>query len=154
MNQKIKLIREQINSKFIATVFGSSVLSDELLSTGYLENEDWLNFVKIFSDNNISVLNGGYQASMRMISDKIIKNGGKCYGIVSSSFLDPCIKEHYTALFSVEDAFERLKFLTYLGDFYIFLPGGVGSLQEIICALWCIDRGFVPSRRLYFLGEY
>jgi len=149
-----KIIKEQIKEGIIATVFGSSVLSEELLSQGYLEDKNWLSFIPLLSVNNIAILNGGYQASMSMISNQMIKHNGQCYGIVSSSFSDPCIKEHYTNLFFVKDAFERLKTLIWLGDFYIFLPGGIGSLQEITATLWCIDRGFIAPRKLYFLGEY
>lgn len=151
----ISNIKDQIDSKVIATIFGSSIIGEEIFTDKYNLNEKkWLSFTSILAENNIPIINGGYQGTMNLIAQKMKADGGKCYGVISSSFDDECTANLYTQFFTVSNAFDRLKTLISVGDFYIFLPGGIGSLVEIVCTLWYIDRKFMKSKNLYFLGPY
>lgn len=148
-------IRKKINSDLIATVFGSSVEGKTLFSNHTQElNQDWLSFAKILADSNVSIINGGYQGTMSLIAQRIRDEGGNCFGVVSTSFDDECSHHLFTDLFTVDNAFDRLKVLISVGDIYVFLPGGIGSVVEIVCALWQIDRGFMEGKPLFFLGQY
>lgn len=151
----IRSIRESINSDIVATVFGSSVEGKSLFSHHTnINDQDWLGFSATLAEAKVPIINGGYQGTMSLIAKQIRDDGGDCFGVVSSSFDDECSDHLFTNLYTVENAFDRLKTLILVGDMYIFLPGGIGSVVEIVCALWHIDRGFMEGKPLYFLGGY
>lgn len=148
-------IRNKINAHAVATVFGSSVKGGELFRDDSVETDDeWLNFTGTLASHEVPIINGGYQGTMKLVAERIKAKQGKCYGVISSSFDDKFDEELFDDLFVVDSAFERLKTLIKVGDIYIFLPGGIGSVVEVVCSLWYIDREFMKSKPLYFLGKY
>lgn len=151
----IQSIKNKIDSDLVATVFGSSVVGESLFTDHTQKSDqDWLSFSETLAQSDIPIINGGYQGTMSLIAHRIQKYGGNCFGVVSSSFDDECTHHLFKELFTVDNAFDRLKALISVGDMYIFLPGGIGSVVEIVCTLWYIDRGFMEGKPLYFLGEY
>lgn len=153
--ENIFKIKSKINSNHIVTVFGSSVKGDELFcEDSTATKEEWLNFIDIIAFYGAPIINGGYQGTMKLVAERIKTKNGKCFGVISSSFDDKFEEELFDDLFVVDNAFDRLKTLIEVGDMYIFLPGGIGSVVEVVCTLWYIDREFMQSKPLYFLGNY
>lgn len=66
-----------------------------------------------------------------MTADAVLQNGGKAIGIIPTFLKTP--EEAHTALtqlITVETMAERKTMMSSLGEAYIALPGGVGTLKK------------------------
>lgn len=107
------------------TVFGSSIPKP-----GEEEYETAYRLGKILSKNGLNVCTGGYQGIMDAVSKGAAEEGAKPVGVTvdifhaqASTFLHKEIK--------CGSLFERIQKLIELGDAYIILRGGTGTLVEL-----------------------
>ncbi|HHU17001.1 MAG TPA: hypothetical protein GXZ70_02075 [Clostridiales bacterium] len=135
------------NFKF-AGVFGSSQTAAD-----YEEISIWGELARSLTKHNIGVINGGYQGTMKYISDLIKVNNGISIGITCSKIDDEISYECYSKIFEVNNILNRLEALIMIPDFYIVLPGGIGTLVEIISVLWFMDRNFISNKKIMLLGN-
>lgn len=79
------------------------------------------------------VFGGGRVGLMGCIADAVLENGGKARGIIPR-FLEEREVAHYglSELHVVETMHERKMKLAEWGDAYLVLPGGFGTLDELI----------------------
>jgi len=87
-----------------------------------------------FALQNISlVFGGGRVGLMGCIADAVMENGGTVKGIIPR-FLEEREVAHYglSVLYVVETMHERKMKLAEWGDAYLVLPGGFGTLDELI----------------------
>ena len=115
--------------KKTVTIFGSS-----LPKPGDSEYETAYILGKTLAENNLNICSGGNQGIMDAVSKGAVKNGTEAIGVtvevfnaVPSSFL--------TKKIICMTLFERIDKLIELGDAYIILAGGTGTLLEL-SALW------------------
>jgi len=83
---------------------------------------------------DIACINGGgCNGLMAAVTDAILANGGKVFGIiprfmVENGWLHPDIKEVVVA----SDMHERKQMMAKKADACIALPGGIGTLEELL----------------------
>lgn len=79
------------------------------------------------------VYGGGHVGIMGELSETVIKNGGKVLGIIPEFLV---AREHATEgkgeLKIVRDMHERKSLMVMEADAFIALPGGVGTLEELV----------------------
>ncbi len=92
------------------------------------------NLGKEFAKRSIGlVFGGGRVGLMGCIADAVMENGGTVRGIIPR-FLEEREVAHYglSELLVVETMHERKMKLAELGEAYLVLPGGFGTLDELI----------------------
>lgn len=101
----------------------------------------------------LGVLNGGYGGVMAAASRGAKEGGGWTLGITTEAFVareaNPWLDEEIR----VPTYFDRVRALLTRADGYILLPGGLGTLSELML-LWCLlQQRFLPLRPTILLGE-
>jgi hypothetical protein len=111
------------------TVFGSSkpVKGDEQYQLAYMLGSE-------LAKNNFSVCTGGYGGIMEAVSKGAVENGGKAIGI-TLNYASAKGNKYLTENISCNSLFERVSKLLELGDGYVILQGGTGTMLEL-AALW------------------
>jgi uncharacterized protein (TIGR00730 family) len=86
----------------------------------------------IAQNNHTLVYGGGKMGLMGVIADEVLKNGGKVIGIIPQFLVDREVSHpHLSELEIVESMSERKNRMVELGQCFIALPGGPGTLEEI-----------------------
>lgn len=86
----------------------------------------------IAESGNALVYGGSSIGLMGLISRAALEHGGRVYGVEPQFFLDAGVEQHdLTELYVVETMSERKAKMIKMGDIFIALPGGVGTLEEI-----------------------
>lgn len=89
---------------------------------------------KLMAEKNLEVIFGGGNVGlMKVVADKAIENGGKVTGITLRSLhefelTNPIINETIIT----NSLFERKEKFLDMSDAFIVLPGGVGSMDELL----------------------
>ena len=100
-------------------------------SESYIKNVTELG--KWIADNNHTLVYGGGKIGlMGVIADTVLKNKGEVIGIMPQFLVDREISHTgITELIIVDDMSVRKDKLVDLGDVFVALPGGPGTLEEI-----------------------
>ena len=122
------------------TVFGSAM---PLL--GDVEYETAYKLGKLLATNGFGVVNGGYYGIMEAVSRGVTENGGSATG-VTLSYLKRKPNKFLTKIISFDNLFERINRLIELGDAYIVLQGGTGTLLELAAVWEYLNKGLVDSK--------
>lgn len=86
----------------------------------------------IGKSGNDLVYGGSSVGLMGVISRAVLDNGGKVYGVEPRFFIESGVAQHdLTELVVVETMNERKAKMIELGDVFVALPGGIGTLEEI-----------------------
>jgi len=97
------------------------------------------------------VCNGGYGGTMAAAAKGARRAGGQTLGITCTLYggpPNPYISHHEEAA----DLFARLGRLLDLGDGYVVLPGGSGTLLELALVVECIHKRLMPPAPVLLLG--
>ena len=116
-----------MDKKKTITVFGSSIPGP-----GDEEYEIAYKLGAILARNNISVCSGGFQGIMDAVSKGAVENGSDAIGVTLDIY-NARPSKYLTKEIRCNSLFERLKNLIEIGDAYIVLQGGTGTLLE--CSL-------------------
>ena len=110
------------------TVFcGANNGQSELYKENAIELGEW-----IANNNYTLVYGGGKVGLMGVIADTVLGNGGEVIGIMPQFLVDREISHNdINELIVVDDMSVRKIKLIDLGDVFIALPGGPGTLEEI-----------------------
>ena len=110
------------------TVFcGANNGKSELYKGNAIELGKW-----IANKNHTLVYGGGKIGLMGVIADTVLENSGEVIGIMPQFLVDREISHTgITEFVIVDDMSERKTQLVDLGDAFIALPGGPGTLEEI-----------------------
>ncbi len=111
------------------TIFGSS-----LPRHGDKEYEDAYNLGRLLALNNFNVCTGGYQGVMDAASKGAVENGAEAIGITVDLW-ESVPSKYLTKEIRCKNLFERISKLIDIGDGYVILQGGTGTLLEL-AALW------------------
>lgn len=125
--------------KFV-TIFGSSIPKP-----GEEEYEIAYQLGKYFGESGIGVCTGGFKGIMDAASKGCTEAGGYAlgitldiYNVVPSAYLSEEIKCH--------TLFDRLKNLIEIGDAYVILQGGTGTLVELALVWEFINKNMINEK--------
>lgn len=107
------------------TVFGSSQPRE-----GQAEYETAYKLGALLAKNNYNVCTGGFQGIMDAVSKGAVENGAEAIGITVDIWSAPPSR-YLTKEIKCDSLFERISNLVELGDAYIILQGGTGTLLEL-----------------------
>ena len=118
-----------INNYKNITVFGASsaqvdkVFHDAAYALG-----------KLFAENNITCVCGaGRSGLMQAVSDGELENGGKVTGVIPRFMVENgWCHDGLTETIVTEDMHERKETMSRLADAIVALPGGCGTLEELL----------------------
>ncbi|MDR2840620.1 MAG: TIGR00730 family Rossman fold protein [Paludibacter sp.] len=102
---------------------------------------------KIFVENNIQLVYGaGKMGLMGKIADTMLARGGKVTGVIpqfmcAENWHHPDLSE----LIITETMHERKKMMTELADAAVALPGGVGTMEELLEIITWKQLGLFPK---------
>lgn len=89
---------------------------------------------RMLSEHNIRLINGaGSIGLMRSVADAVLENGGEVTGVIPHFMVEQ--NWHHTSLtelIEVESMHERKQKMADLSDAVIALPGGCGTLEELL----------------------
>ena len=90
-------------------------------------------FAKEIVKNNLTLVYGGGKVGiMGIISDTVINNGGKVIGVIPQFLADQNLgSNNITEMKIVKNMHERKKTMYELSDYFVAMPGGIGTLEEI-----------------------
>ena len=111
------------------TVFGSAFPKD-----GEGEYNDAYQLGKLLGQKSFDVNTGGYGGIMEAVSKGVKEYGGTATGI-TLSYVKSKPNIYLNKIISCNTLFERITKLIELGDAYIVLQGGTGTLLEL-AAVW------------------
>lgn len=111
----------------ITVYCGANYGNDEYYRAGAIAVGKWI------AKNGHTLVYGGSQVGlMQIVANTVLENGGKVIGIMPK-FLTEREPAHpgLTELIYVEDMSDRKRKMAELGNAFIALPGGPGTLEEI-----------------------
>lgn len=111
----------------ITVYCGASLGNDEIYKNAAIEMGRW-----IVNNGHQLVYGGGKLGLMGIVSDTVMSEGGEVTGIITHFLTErELANEDITKLIKVDTMPERKKIMIDLGEVYIALPGGPGTLEEI-----------------------
>jgi hypothetical protein len=111
------------------TVFGSAFPKE-----GDNEYNTVYHLGKLLASKGFDVNTGGYAGIMEAVSKGVTENGGNATG-VTLSYIKSKPNEFLDKVIVCDTLFDRITKLMELGDAYIVLRGGTGTLLEL-AAVW------------------
>lgn len=89
------------------------------------------------------VYGGASKGTMGVLADAMLQSGGKVHGVIPKMLQDAEIAhEGLTELHVVGSMHERKSMMAALADGFIALPGGIGTLEELVEILTWGQLGF------------
>lgn len=131
----------------ITVYCGSSMPENRTFQQVARELGEW-----IAREGHELVYGGSRVGLMGIVSGTVLEAGGRVHGVETSFFVDAGVaRDNLTELFVVDTMAERKAKMIELGDAFVALPGGVGTLEEMSEIMSRIRLGMDPSA-CYFLN--
>ncbi len=126
--------------KKIITIFGSSkpVNNDEQYLTAY-------NFGKNLALNGFDICTGGFNGIMEAASKGAVEGGGEAIG-VTVNLWGGHINKFVTKEILCDTLLERINKLIELGDAFVVLQGGTGTLLELAAVWEYINKDMMKAK--------
>ena len=129
------------------TIFGSS-----LPKPGDEEYEQAYRLGKYLGNAGINVCSGGYQGIMDAVSKGAVESGTNAIGITVDIF--GAVPSKYLSEEIVTNSlFERLGKLLEIGDAFIVLPGGTGTMLELTLVWEKMNKNLLHEKPFACVGE-
>lgn len=132
-----------------ASVFGGSSIKE-----GELEYELAYEIGKALAKQGFEVVNGGYCGTMEAVSKGAKEGGGKVTGVLCDQITIVKPNEHATNTINTPDLFERLRNVTSGMDLFVVLPGGTGTLTELMLVQDLMGIRMIPKKPIIMMGNY
>jgi uncharacterized protein (TIGR00725 family) len=129
-----------MNGKKFVTVFGSSIPKN-----GDAEYETAFLLGKKLAENNLNVCTGGFHGIMDAVSKGAVEHGAVAVG-VTLDFYNASPSKYLSKEIKCDTLFDRLKNLVEIGDAYIVLQGGTGTLLEIALVWEFMNKGMIKEK--------
>lgn len=125
------------NSGSVITVFGTSKAApaDNVFEMGQTLG-------RLLAKNGFTIANGGYGGTMLAVGKGVAEAGGHVIGVTCTAFKRGKANEYVKEEISTSCLEERLAKLIELGDAYLVLPGGTGTLLELADVWEHKNKGF------------
>jgi len=127
-------------AKKIITVFGTSKAAE---GDAVFESAESLG--RLLAKNGFTIANGGYGGTMLAAAKGAAETGGEVVGVTCTAFKRSRANEYVTEEISTNSLAERLAKLIELGDAYIVLAGGTGTLLELADVWEHKNKGFANA---------
>lgn len=133
--------------KSIGVFCGSSVGAKSVYTT------EAATLGKLMAMNDIELIYGGGNVGlMGVIADAVIENKGKSVGVITNFLKDKELGHPgITKMEVVESMSERKNLITHLSDAFIAMPGGFGTLDEVMEVLTYFQLG-ISEKPVGFLN--
>ena len=111
----------------ITVYLGANEGNDPALREAVQELGTWIG-----TSGNALVYGGSRSGLMGAIADSVLRSGGEVTGVEPRCFIESEFQhDGLTKLIVTEDMAERKRKMIELGDAFIAMPGGTGTLEEI-----------------------
>ena len=111
----------------ITVYLGASEGADPTLREAVAKFGTW-----IARSGNSLVYGGSRSGLMGVLAESVVTAGGEATGVEPAFFLDIAVQyENLTRLIVTKDMTERKAKMIELGDAFVALPGGTGTLEEL-----------------------
>lgn len=138
-----------MNGKII-TIFGSGSIKE-----GDIAFELAFELGGLCAQAGFAIANGGYNGIMLASAKGAKLAGGKAIGVTCAAFGKKGPNEFITETIVTQNLTERVAKLVEIGDAYIVLPGGTGTLLEFADIWESANKGFVnPPKPIIIIGEF
>lgn len=137
-----------MSKRKIVTLFGSSMIRPD--NRDYAKAES---LGRALARAGYAICNGGYMGSMEASAKGAKEAGGEVIGVTSDNFTDrePC--PYLTEEQRQPGLLERIGRLIELGDAYIVLGGGIGTLAELFVVWNLLAIDCIPPKPVLMYGE-
>ena len=98
--------------------------------------------------------NGGYAGTMEASAKGAKDAGGATIGVSCRAFARSKVNDYIDREIETDNLQQRLNKLIELGNGYVVLPGGTGTLAELAYTWELINKGFLPGRALVIMGDF
>jgi uncharacterized protein (TIGR00730 family) len=106
---------------------------------------------RILAQAGFTIVNGGYGGTMEAAAKGAAEAGGKIIGVTCSAFKSSTANKYVTDTIISSSLDERLDTLIRLGQAYVVLPGGTGTLLEL-AKIWELkNKGFLEMNKMIIL---
>jgi uncharacterized protein (TIGR00730 family) len=134
----------------IITIFGTSRarVGDPAYALAYETG-------RLSAQAGFTIANGGYGGTMLAAAKGAAEAGGEIIGVTCSAFKSSKANEYVTREIVTDSLDERLDTLIELGQAYITLPGGTGTLLELAKVWELRNKGFLkPDKPIILVGGF
>ena len=137
-------------SEKIVTIFGTSRAgAGDAIFTLAME------MGRLLAQGGFTIANGGYGGTMLAAAKGAAEAGGEIIGVTCSAFKSSKANEYVTREIITDSLDERLDTLVKLGQAYIVLPGGTGTLLELAKVWELKNKGFLNTDKpIILLGGF
>jgi uncharacterized protein (TIGR00730 family) len=127
-------------SKKTITIFGTgrAKQGDERFRLAYETG-------KLLAQAGFTIANGGYGGTMLAVAKGAADAGGEVIGVTCSAFKNSTANKYLTREIITASLDERLDTLIRLGQAYVVLPGGTGTLLELAKVWELKNKGFLKT---------
>ncbi|NIO32743.1 MAG: LOG family protein [Gemmatimonadetes bacterium] len=102
-----------------------------------------------------TIANGGYRGTMYAAAKGATEAGGAVIGVTCSAFRGSVANEYITREVETRSLEERLRTLVQMGQAYVILPGGTGTLLELAMAWELKNKGFLDrAKPIILVGDF
>lgn len=110
---------------------------------------------KLLAQAGFAIANGGYGGTMLATAEGAAEAGGEVIGVTCSAFKQSTANEYITREIVTGSLDERLDTLIKLGQAYIVLPGGTGTLLELAKVWELKNKGFIQADKpVILIGKF
>jgi uncharacterized protein (TIGR00730 family) len=131
----------------IVTVFGASRVGPDSP-----EYELGYQLGLCLGEAGFSICNGGYDGTMEAVAKGIRETGGRSIGVLVESIEGRTHNPYIDEVERTEGLLYRLERLVTLGEAYLVLPGGIGTLLEL-ALVWNLSTVRELQKPIILLGQ-
>ncbi|MBN1787304.1 MAG: LOG family protein [Sedimentisphaerales bacterium] len=137
-------------SEKIVTIFGTSRTApgEEVFDLAY-------ELGRLCAQTGFTIANGGYAGTMLAAAKGAKQAGGKTIGVTCRAFNRGGPNEFVSEEIETANLTERVEKLIIIGDGYVVLPGGTGTLLELADIWERTNKGFInPPKPIILLTGF
>jgi len=110
---------------------------------------------RVLAQAGFAIANGGYGGTMEAAAKGAAEVGGEIIGVTCSAFKSSIANKYVTRTMVTSSLDERLDTLIKLGQAYVVLPGGTGTLLELAKVWEFKNKGFLQAHKpIILVGEF
>jgi uncharacterized protein (TIGR00730 family) len=110
---------------------------------------------RLLAQAGFTIANGGYGGTMLAAAKGASEAGGEVIGVTCSAFKSSIPNKYISSEVDTVSLDERLDRLIQLGQAYVVLPGGTGTLLELAEVWELKNKGFLKTDRpIILLGGF
>ena len=110
---------------------------------------------ELLAQADFTIANGGYGGTMLAAAKGAAEAGGEIVGVTCSAFKSSRANKYITREIATASLDERLDTLIKMGQAYVVLPGGTGTLLELAKVWELKNKGFLKAEKpIILVGRF